>query len=249
MRALLITAGFLLASAAHAQDPVQRPAAGDTTYGADATAHAHHARTFSMVSFDLEAGESDGETLFASEGDAWIGGDRNKLWFKSEVEVIGGEAERAELQALYSRNLSTFFDAQAGVRYDAEPDGRAYLTAGVKGLAPYLFETDAQVFLSEDGDVSFRLEQGFELLLTQRLVLEPEFETELQLDDVPGLDLGAGFTDVEASLQLRYEITRKFAPYVELNYERLLGETASIARREGGHDEETTLRAGVRVWF
>ena len=212
-------------------------------------AMAHHQRTFYMVRSDQDVGVSDGETSATWEADAWVGGDRNKLWFKTEAEAHGGEVENLELQALLSRNISTFFDAQAGVRYDVEPKGMGYLTVGVKGLAPYQFETDAQAFLSEKGRLSFRVEQGFEFLLSQRLILEPEVEVNLQATDAPELELGAGFTDVEASLQLRYEITRKFAPYLEIAHERLLGETAAIARRHDEEPQATTLRAGLRVWF
>lgn len=209
----------------------------------------HHARTYTFVGVEADYARPDDEDEFSWEGDAWIGGDRNKLWFKTEGEVHDGEAEEAELQALYSRTISTFFDAQAGVRYDFEPEGTGYLTVGMKGLAPYQFETDAQVFLSEEGDLSVRLEQSLDLLLTQRWILEPEIEVNLQADDVPERDLGAGFTDVEAALQLRYEVTRKFAPYVEVRYERLLGETSAIARRLGDDPEATTLRVGLRSWF
>jgi copper resistance protein B len=48
---------------------------------------------------------------------------------------------------------------------------------------------------------------------------------------------------------MRYEITRKFAPYVDLVWERQLGETASITRAAGEDVENTTLRVGLRVWF
>ncbi|MBC6981911.1 copper resistance protein B [Caulobacter sp. 17J80-11] len=214
----------------------------------DPASHKH--RTYSMVRLEADAGTTtDGEGIGSWEGDAWIGGDKNKLWFKTEGDVEDGETEEAELQALWSRNVATFWDLQAGVRHDFEPDPTTYLALGVQGLAPYQFETDAAAFLSEDGDVGVRFKQSFDVLLTQRLVLEPEVEVNAFAQDVPEKEVGAGFSDVEAKLKLRYEITRKFAPYVEAAYERRLGETASIARASGSDVDTTSIRIGVRSWF
>ncbi|NEX91241.1 copper resistance protein B [Caulobacter sp. 17J65-9] len=209
----------------------------------------HHERTYTMVRMQADASEADGAGLVTWEGDAWVGGDVNKLWLKTEGEVHDGEPEKAELQALWSRNVATFWDLQAGVRQDFEPEATTWLALGVQGLAPYQFETDAAVFVSDAGDVAFRLGQSFDFQLTQRLVLEPEVELNAYAQDVPELDVGAGLSDVEAKLQLRYEITRKFAPYVAVAYERQLGETASIARTAGEDTDETTLRVGLRAWF
>lgn len=238
-RAVITALGALLLSAGTAAAE-----AAQTVHPKD-----HHERTYTMVRLQADAAEADGEGLVSWEGDAWIGGDVNKLWLKTEGEVHGGEAEKAELQALWSRNVATFWDVQAGVRHDFEPDQTSYLALGLQGLAPYHFETDVAGFLSEEGDVSFRLKQSFDVLLTQRLVLEPEVELNAFAQDVPEQDVGAGFSDVEAKLKLRYEITRKFAPYVEAAYERSLGETASIARAAGEEVDATSFRVGLRAWF
>lgn len=135
------------------------------------------------------------------------------------------------------------------MRQDFAPRGETYLAAGVAGLAPYFFETEATAFLSTEGNVSARFEQSFELLITQKLIAEPHVEVNLFAQDVPEQGVGAGFSDIEAGLQLRYEVTRKFAPYVDLVWERDLGETASITRASGEDVEDTTLRFGVRAWF
>lgn len=241
-----------LAVAAQAQ-PVQAPAtpAGPATR-ADAAhdiALMEHSRTFTFLRADVDVGFGDDEGVFTWDIDGWRGGDINKAWLKSEGEASDGDLETAEVQLLYSRNISTFFDAQVGVRYDFEPEGTAHLVAGIQGLAPYQFETDAAAFLSEKGDLSFRYEQSVDLLLTQRLVVEPEIELEAFARDVAERAVGAGLSELEASLRLRYEITRKFVPYAEVAYERLLGETSSLAQRRGESPERTTLRAGLRVWF
>ena len=240
------------ASAAYAQ-PVQVPAtpaspATEADAGHD-MAVAEHNRTFTFFRADVDTSFTDDDGASTWDIDAWRGGDYNKLWLKSEGEIVDGDLEGAEIQALWSRNISTFFDLQAGVRYDFEPGETAYLVLGLQGLAPYQFETDAAVFLSDKGDLSFRYEQGVDLLLTQRLIVEPEIELEAFASDVAERDIGAGFSSAEATLRVRYEITRQFVPYAEIAYERLLGKTSSIAQSRGEDPEETTFRAGLRVWF
>jgi copper resistance protein B len=205
--------------------------------------------TFHLVRGEIDATSIDDADVVNWEGEAWIGGDRNKLWFKTEGELADGEAEFAEIQALWSRNIADFWDLQAGVRVDLAPDTTPYLVLGVQGLAPYQFETEAAAFVSDDGDISARLHQSLDLLLTQRLILEPHIEVNLHAQDVPERNIGAGISDVEGGLQLRYEITRKFAPYLDIVYERALGETESLMRDAGEEVEETSLRAGVRFWF
>ena len=246
------TLAGLPAGAASAQ-PVHAPSAPTSpAMRADAAhdlAMAEHTRTFSFLRADVDLGIGEDDGVVTWDVDGWRGGDRNKLWLKSEGETHDGDLDSAEVQLLYSRNISTFFDAQLGVRYDFEPERAAYLVAGLQGLAPYQFETEAAAFLSENGDLSFRYEQSLDLLLTQRLVVEPEIELEAFARDVPDQAVGAGLSEVEASLRVRYEITRKFVPYAEVAYQRLLGETSVLARKRGEDPEATTLRAGLRLWF
>jgi copper resistance protein B len=207
------------------------------------------ALTFHMVRAEIDGARIDGDDVVNWDGEAWIGGDRDKFWLKTEGEFSDGDAEYAEIQALWSRNVAAFWDLQAGVRVDLEPDTTTYLVLGVQGLAPYQFETEAAAFVSEDGDVSARLHQSLDLLFTQRLILEPHVEVNAYAQDISERNIGAGIADVEAGLQLRYEITRKFAPYVDVVYDRALGETASRMRDAGEDVEETSLRAGLRFWF
>ena len=117
---------------------------------------------------------------------------------------------------LYSRNIAKFWDLRVGIRQDFEPDETTYAVIGVEGLAPYWFETEAKLFVSDEGDVSLRFEQDYELFITQRLIAQPHVELSIYAQDVDEQHIGAGFSDIEAGLQLRYEITRKFAPYVDL---------------------------------
>lgn len=212
-------------------------------------ADAMEQQTFHMVRGEIDGSQIDGADVLTWSGEAWIGGDVNRIWFKTEGDAADGEVGDAEIQALWSRNIADFWDLQAGVRVDLEPDATTYLTLGVQGLAPYRFETEAAAFLSEDGDISARLHQSFDIHLTQRLIAEPHAEINAYAQDVPERDIGAGFSDAEIGLQIRYEVTRKFAPYVDLVWESALGETASIARANGEDVRSESVRAGVRFWF
>jgi len=188
----------------------------------------------------------DDGTLVTWNTFAWVGGDDTKLRLEAEGEALDGDVEASELRAFVAWNIAEFWDLQAGLRQDFEPDDLTWVAVGFHGLAPYFFETDAHVFVSENGDVAARLEQSIELALTQDMFLEPHAELNAYAQDVPEMGVGAGLADLELGLQLRYEFSRKFAPYVDLVYERALGETAIIARAAGESAEQTTLRVGLR---
>ena len=121
--------------------------------------------------------------------------------------------------------------------------------AGLEGLAPYLFETEAHLFVSDSGDVSARIRQENDLLITQKLITQPYFELNLSAQDVPEQEIGAGITSGEIGIQTRYEITRKFAPYVDLRYERKFGETSTIAKKHGENQDDAIASVGLRLMF
>jgi copper resistance protein B len=205
---------------------------------------------FHAFRLELDAGESrDNESVANWNLDGWIGGDDNKLWLKSEGAVVGHNTQTSENWAMVSRNIATFWDAQAGVRYDNKPESTSYFGAGFAGLAPYHFETEAHFFTSEDGDVSFRLRVENDFLFTQKLILQPYLELDVFAQDVKELDIGSGLSDANIGLQLRYEITRKFAPYIEVSYDSLFGDTADMADAKGEHATDSTLTAGIRLVF
>lgn len=181
--------------------------------------------------------------------ESWIGGDYRKLWISTEGDSEDGDIEEAQLQLRYGGYLAPFWDWQAGLRHDLEPESLSYAVLGIKGLAPYRFETDAFLYASEDGDVSVELGTEHALLLTQRLVAEPYIEAELFAQDVPELGKGSGLSELAAGLQVRYEIRREFAPYLDLGYSKLLGETADRARAAGEDTSDFVVRAGLRVWY
>lgn len=204
---------------------------------------------YSMIRSNVDAADGKGGTVANWDVDGWIGGDTDKLWLRSEGKLRTGNTENAEIEAYWSRNVSDFWDFQTGLREDFSPHGRSYAAIGVEGLAPYFFETSAHLFISSKGDVSARLRQSIDLPLTQRLILEPHAGLDIAADDVRDERAGAGLSDVKLGLQLRYEIVRKFAPYIDFVWEKSFAKTATFNRAAGEPVEETTLRAGIRFWF
>ena len=198
----------------------------------------------------LELRDTDTGNVTAWKADAWAGHDLNKLWLKSEGEYHDDETEEAELQLLYSRGLTAFWDAQIGWRRDFRPQPqRDWAVFGIKGLAPYLFEVDLALFLGEQGRTAVRLDAEYEYLVTQRLILSPEAEINAYGKGDPEHGQGAGLADVSLGLRLRYEIRREFAPYVGVHWVGRYGDTADLARNAGGDTSELMGVAGIRAWF
>lgn len=203
--------------------------------------------TFNLAEYQARQGH-DG---YRWDGEAWFGGDINRLWLKSEGEgAIRGGVEGAEVQALYSHAIGPYFNLQAGIRHDFRPSPtRNYATIGFQGLAPYMLEVGGALFLSTKGDLLGRLEGYYDQRITQRLILQPRVEFNLSAQDVPENRLGAGLTDAELGLRLRYEVRRQFAPYIGVSYLAQTGRTADFTRAEGKKPQTTSFVAGVRTWF
>lgn len=201
--------------------------------------------------FWLEAqhgGGSEGDKSHV-EWDGWVGGDIHKLWLKGKLEGHKGQLEESEIWAMYSRNVADFWDLQIGLRHDSQPQSTSYAVLGFNGLAPYLFETQAHLFVSDYGDVSARLKQKNHLLFTQRFGFEPYYELNFTAQNVARQSLGRGLSDGEIGVKVFYEITRKFVPYIDLRYERKFGRTASIARNAGEREEDWVISLGVKLLF
>lgn len=198
----------------------------------------------------LEVRNADEANPWVLSGQAWIGKDLQKLWFKADLERADGETEEAELQALYSQAIAPFWDVQIGLRQDFQPTpSRSWGVIGLQGLAPYFFEVDTALFFGENGRTAFRLEAEYELLFTQRLILTPEVEINLYGQNDVELGVGSGLSDMEAGLRLRYEIRREFAPYIGVNWSKSFGNTADFARNEGKDTNDLQWVIGFRAWF
>jgi len=198
----------------------------------------------------FEVRNADGSNSLVWEGEVWLGQDLNKLWLKSEGERIDGKIEESEIEFLYSRAIAPFWDAQIGIRHDeVEDESRDYVTLGIKGLAPYYFETDASVSLGKNGQTKLNASIEYELMLTQKIVLSPEIEFNVYAKDDIVMRVGSGLSNIEAGLRLRYEIKREFAPYIGVNWNKKFGTSADIATSQGHDISATQLVAGFRAWF
>ncbi len=198
----------------------------------------------------LEVRDTEGDDPLVLEGAVWAGYDLNKFWLKAEAERVDNESEELELQALYSRAISAFWDIQLGARKDFQPKPtREWGVIALQGLAPYHFEVDASLFIGGAGRTGLRLEAEYELLFTQRLVLVPEIELNAYGHNDRQTGVGSGLADAELGLRLRYEIRREFAPYLGLNWQKKYGNSADFASAAGHDVEDTQLVLGIRAWF
>jgi copper resistance protein B len=208
------------------------------------------ARSSMLLLDQLEAfhGKEGNGQSWDAEG--WYGNDYDKLWLRTEGERIGGALEDGGLEALWSHTVATFWNAQLGVRTDAgRGPNRTWAAFGIQGLAPYWFELEATGYVGPTGRTAARFRAEYELFLTQRLILQPELETDLYGKADPARRLGAGVSDAEFGLRLRYEIRREFAPYIGVVWVRRFGGTANFARAEGEGLFDRQWVAGFRIWY
>lgn len=184
------------------------------------------------------------------EAEAWYGNAIDRLWLKSEGERGNDGTRDARVEALWSHAWTSFWDGQLGVRQDfGHGPNRQWLALGVEGLAPYWFETLATFYLGEQGRTALRLETSYDLRFTQKLILAPKIELNLYGKDDPQRGIASGLSDVAAGLRLRYEVSRKFAPYVGVQWQRRFGEIESLPGLPQMHARETTWVAGLRIWL
>jgi len=190
------------------------------------------------------------------EAQGWIGGDANRFWWKNEGEAVfdGPNEGETETDLLYSRLITAFWNIQIGTQYANEwsadqYDDRWSAVIALQGLAPYQFELDNSLYISEDGDVTFEFEAEYDIRITQRLVLQPRATMGLAFQDIPERGLGKGITDANVDLRLRYEFTRKIVPYIGLRFRTLVGETDNIAEAAGAESDTSFFLAGFRLAF
>ena len=185
------------------------------------------------------------------EAEGWFGGDVNRLVVRTEGEGdIRGATEKAEVQALYSRAFDPWWNWQIGVRQDIRPNPqRTFAVASIEGLAPYWFRTVGSIFLSNKGELTARAEGFYDQRVTQRLILQPRGEINFSAQRIPELGSGAGVTDIELGMRLRYEVRREFAPYVGVEWVSKVGDSARFARTAGESPSFVYVAAGIRAWF
>lgn len=191
----------------------------------------------------------------AGSGQRWelqgsYGTDDNKLWLRSEGARTDGRLDDGDVELLWSHAVTPFWDTQLGVRHDmGYGPTRDWVALGVQGLAPYWFELEATVYAGSQGRRAMRVRADYELLFTQRLILQPALEVNAYGKADSARHLGSGLSDASLGLRLRYEFTRQFAPYAGVQWMRRLGGTAKDARADGEGAFDTQWVAGLRWWF
>ncbi len=241
---------LVLLSTAVAAEPMgaMGPPSASAPYGApvgDETVYVHGL----LDQLEIRTGEGGGALRW--DGEAWLGTDEDRLWLKAEGERgRGGRVSDGRVEALYDRPITPYYDAQIGLRYDLDSrPGRAWAALGVEGLAPYFLNVEAAAYVSNDGRVAARAKVSYDQLLSQKLVLSPEIEANAYSTDDLKRRVGSGFSSLDTGLRLRYEITRKFAPYVGVAYEGAFGRTADLLRGAGERPGAVRVAIGARGWF
>jgi copper resistance protein B len=208
---------------------------------------------FTHALLDQFEGRTNGsESEFRWDGEGWIGTDMNKLWVKSEGFSDSSVVNDGDHEALYDRPIPRmrYFDAQVGVRADLDSGPhRAWAAFGIEGLAPGYFEFAPTLYIRNSGDIAGRVVASYDLLLTQRWIAQPEAELNFYSKDDPARQIGSGFSDLDAGLRLRYEVSRKFAPYLGFAYNGKYGNTASYSRRAGEATYGSQFVFGLRFWY
>lgn len=187
----------------------------------------------------------------AYDTQGWIGNTYDKFYLKAEGDMKQGRVGDSRTELLWSHAISPYWDGQLGLRVDVGSNrpGRNWLAFGVQGLAPYWFEVEATGYLGEQGRTALRLSAEYELLLTQRWVLQPRVETSLYGKEDPDLGIGRGLSSAVYGMRLRYEFSRQLAPYIGIERSRSFGRTAGYVRAAAGNVGETRVVAGVRILF
>jgi copper resistance protein B len=206
--------------------------------------------TITKVMGEIETSKAGGERIKAWGIEAWVGKDLEKVWIKSEGEIEGGVVAEGEIQVLHSRAVAPYWDFQYGIKKDFQPEpNRVWGVVGFKGLAPYLVEVDAALFVGKSGRTAARLGVEYEYMFTQKIVLSSEVEVNMfgKNDEITGT--GKGLANIEAGLRLGYEVSREFMPYIGISWGKKYGNTAAYASNEGEDVEDARIVTGVHFWF
>lgn len=252
---------FLLAAAepAHAQRLDYRPVFDEDVASGPRLGYRSVEGDSQPAGFKLQWGLLDrfeysaqrGRDGYAWDFSALLGGDRHRLWLGTNGEGSAWTVpDYVELNALYSYRFARAWDANAGLRYDAQsgPD-RAYGVIGAQYDDGEALWVGGWAYLSNKGELSARLAGYYNQKLAGPLIVQPSAELDYYGEDMPELGLGRGFGYAEAGLRLRYEIREAFAPYVGLSWSRDLGRTARMTRGEGEDPETKSVVMGVRSSF
>lgn len=208
-------------------------------------------RSFRSILVDnFEVSRTGGHAVLPYDIEGWFGRTYDRAVLKAEGELESGDVAEARTELLWGHAVAAYWDTQAGIRYDSGPGpNRTWLAAGIEGLAPYWFDLEITAYVGESSRTALRVDASYDMLITQRLVLQPRFEANFYGKDDPERRLGNGLSDVAVALRLRYEIQRELAPYVGVEWVNQYGGTEGLTRAGGGDPSDTRLTMGLRFWF
>lgn len=202
-----------------------------------------------MDQLELTRGNHGVNTAFF-DAEGWYGDDFNKLWLKAEGDGTHGRLEDLRTEALWNHAVTTYWGTQLGLRQDfGEGPRRTWAALGIQGLAPFWFDTEAELYAGQEGRTAARVQLEYEALITQRLILQPKLEVNLYGKSDPQRGIGSGLADSELGMRLRYDIKREFGPYIGVVWRERYGHTATLARARGEHVGELQLAVGLHFWF
>jgi copper resistance protein B len=235
---------------ADARDPHAYSGGVDFTRGTERPMLMDHHRFRSLRVNRLEVTDVDDETVVPFDLEAWIGKSYNRAVLKAEGEFASGDLAKARTELLWGHALAPYWDSQLGVRYDsgAGPN-RSWLAAGIEGLAPYRFDLELTAYVGEANRSALRFDASYEMLMTQRLILEPRFEANFYGKDDVERGLGTGLSDASLALRLRYEIHRELAPYIGVEWIDEYSGTEDLTRAAGGDPSDIRFVLGLRFWL
>jgi copper resistance protein B len=242
--AMVLFLSFGCALQARAQMPMPQSAGGAAMMDKPVIAH--------VVLNEFEGRTSGSGSQLRWDGEGWVGTDMDRLWVKSEGFSDKSSVSDGDHEALYDRPIPRmrYFDAQVGVRADLDSGPvRAWAAIGMEGMAPYFFEFAPTLYVRDDGHVAGRLTSSYDLLLSQRWIVQPEAELNFYGKDDPGRRIGSGLSDLDAGVRLRYEVRRKFGPYIGFAYNGKYGNTADYSRQAGESTRNSSFVFGLRLWY
>lgn len=207
--------------------------------------------TVAMLWLDqLELRRIAAQSAAVWQAEGWYGSDYNKLWMRSEGETYAGRTQDARVEMFWDHIVARWWNLDVGARQDLGiGPQRSWAALGIRGLAVQGFAVEATVYAGDASRTAVRLKIEYELLFTQRLILQSEAETNFYGEADPERRIGSGPSDLEIGLRLRYEIRREWAPYVGLVWARQFGATAALWRAAGGNPDELQIAVGLRVWL
>ncbi|WP_180174919.1 copper resistance protein B [Acinetobacter sp. YH01022] len=246
-----------------AQTPVeakQTPSVQDENTNANDAAFAEHIKEHGGQMYQQTTVESrwlrnnDGNGVLKSELETSIGTDENKVFIKVHADDAESQQAEYDVKMLYSRNVTDFWDVQAGLRYrndqNREVDqDQVDAVIGVHGLAPYFFETNAYLYVGQDNQTSLSLETERDVLLTQKLIVKPYLDLNVILSDASSYAQKTGLSSAQLGLEMRYEINKKVMPFIDVAYGYKQGHEQTDWQAESASDQEWLYGAGIHFKF